>query len=107
MKIGQMLLDHGKWKGRQIVPAAWIAQATKTHIVAGPSDGYGYQFWTREVRWRGERLAAAATVGNGGQTLLIVPDLDLAIVTTAGNYGSLEGLNLVRDIEQKIVETVR
>ena len=107
MKIGQMLLDRGKWKGRQVVPASWVAEATKPHIVAGPRDGYGYQFWTRQVDWQGQSLAAAATVGNGGQTLLIVPDLDLAIVTTAGNYGSLEGLNLVRDLEQQIIETVR
>jgi CubicO group peptidase (beta-lactamase class C family) len=107
VKIGQMLLDHGKWQGRQVVPTSWIEDATRTQIAAGPRDGYGYQFWTREVKWRGRRLPAAATVGNGGQTLLIVPDLDLAVVTTAGNYGSLEGLEQVRAVEQAIVETVR
>jgi CubicO group peptidase (beta-lactamase class C family) len=104
-RIGLMLLDRGRWQGRQLVPAAWISEATRPHISAGPDDAYGYQFWTRDVNWHGTRVHAAATVGNGGQTLVVVPSLDLAIVTTAGNYGTLEGLKRVRDLEQEIIET--
>lgn len=107
MKIGVLLSDHGRWQGRQIVPADWIADATLTHMSAGPRDGYGYQFWTRSVSWHGKQLKAAATVGNGGQSMVMIPGLELVIVTTAGNYGEIAGLELVRDIAEEVVETVR
>ncbi|NBB46668.1 serine hydrolase [Rhizobium sp. CRIBSB] len=107
LKIGAMLSDHGRWQGRQIVPADWIVGATRPQISAGPRDGYGYQFWTRNVTWRGKSLEAAATVGNGGQSMVMIPGLDLVVVTTAGNYGEIEGLELVRGIVEEVVETVR
>lgn len=107
MKIGVVLSDHGRWQGRQIVPADWIADATLPHMSAGPRDGYGYQFWTRTIPWKGKSLEAAATVGNGGQSIVMVPGLDLVVVTTAGNYGEIEGLELVRGIAEEVVETVR
>lgn len=107
MKIGVMLSDRGRWQGQQVVPADWIADATHTQISAGPRDGYGYQFWTRSVTWRGKKLEVAATVGNGGQSMVMVPGLDLIVVTTAGNYGEIAGLDMVRDIAEEVVETVR
>ncbi len=107
MKIGVMLSDRGRWQGRQIVPADWIADATRPQMSAGPRDGYGYQFWTRSVTWHGKRLEAAATVGNGGQSMVMIPGLDLIVVTTAGNYGEIKGLERVRDIAEEVVETVR
>lgn len=107
MKIGVMLANHGRWRGRQIVPADWIANTTRPRISAGPRDGYGYQFWTRTVIWKDKTLEAAATVGNGGQSMVMVPGLDLVVVTTAGNYGEIEGLDLVRGIAEEVVRTVR
>ncbi|MDH4441253.1 MAG: serine hydrolase [Rhizobium sp.] len=107
MKIGVMLAEHGRWRGQQVVTADWIADATRPHISAGPRDGYGYQFWTRSVTWHGKRLEAAATVGNGGQSMVMIPGLDLVVVTTGGNYGEIEGLDLVRGIAEEVVATVR
>ncbi|KQW29464.1 hypothetical protein ASE36_13640 [Rhizobium sp. Root274] len=107
MKIGVMLTDRGRWQGHQIVPAAWIADATRSQISAVPRDGYGYQFWTRTLSWHGKSLEAAATVGNGGQSMVMVPGLDLVVVTTAGNYGQIEGLDLVRGIAEQVAGTVQ
>lgn len=107
VKIGAMLLDHGRWQGQQIVPADWITEATRPHISAGARDGYGYQFWTRTLNWHGKSLEAAATVGNGGQSMVMIPGLDLIVVTTAGNYGQIEGLEMVRQIADEVVQTTR
>jgi len=88
-KVGQLMLDHGRWHGKQIVPEAWIAQSTAPQIDAGRGGVfYGYLWWLgrslierREVDW-------IAGVGLGGQRLVIVPDRDLVLVVTAGLYRS-------------------
>jgi CubicO group peptidase (beta-lactamase class C family) len=82
-RIGRMVLDGGRWKGRQVVPASWIAMSLAPHV---PSGEYGYLWWRGVVR-AGERTYEwRAGVGNGGQRLFMVPALDLVMVTTAGDY---------------------
>ncbi len=88
VKIGELVLAHGDWHGRQIVPADWIAAATAPQINGQGLYFYGYQFWLgrslvdkREVDW-------VAGVGYGGQRLFIVPDLDLVVLVHAGLYQS-------------------
>ena len=49
-KFGQFYLQKEKWNGRQILPEAWVAEATSKQIENGKNDscwgfGYGYQFW--------------------------------------------------------------
>ena len=85
-KIGQLVLMRGAWQGKQIVPAAWIADAIAPQINGDGLFFYGYQFWLgrslvgrREIDW-------AAGVGYGGQRLFIVPSQDLVVVVTAGLY---------------------
>jgi CubicO group peptidase (beta-lactamase class C family) len=88
-KIGQLVLDRGRWQGKQIVPEAWIAQSTAPQIDPGWRGAfYGYLWWLgrslverREIDW-------IAGVGLGGQRVFIVPDRDLVAVVTAGLYRS-------------------
>jgi CubicO group peptidase (beta-lactamase class C family) len=88
-KIGQLVLDHGAWKGAQIVPADWIKAATSPQINGQQIYFYGYQFWLGRsfVRGRGE-IDWAAGWGYGGQRLFIVPALDLVVLVHAGRYDS-------------------
>ncbi|WP_394824434.1 serine hydrolase domain-containing protein [Pendulispora albinea] len=89
-KLGQMVLDHGRWNDQQVVPAAWIDDATALHALTEPDPkcgwGYGYHFWlspgcivTPPTPWY---MAA----GYGGQRIWVVPSRDLVVVVTAGNY---------------------
>jgi CubicO group peptidase (beta-lactamase class C family) len=88
-KVGQLVLDHGRWQGKQIVPEAWIAQSAAPQIDTGRGSlFYGYLWWLgrslverREVDW-------IAGFGLGGQRLYIVPERDLVVVVTAGLYRS-------------------
>jgi len=87
-KIGQLVLQHGMWNGRQLVPAAFVDQATTPQINGLDLYFYGYQFWLgrslvaqREVDW-------SAAVGLGGQRIFVVPSLDLVAVVNAGLYNS-------------------
>ena len=45
-RFGQMILQHGVVRGKQVVPAAWIAEATHPTDPEGPMGGYGLQWWT-------------------------------------------------------------
>jgi CubicO group peptidase (beta-lactamase class C family) len=82
------MLDQGRWQGRQIVPAEWVAESIRPHIATGrgAGTGYGYFWWTGDIDWQGKKLPWSAAVGNGGQRLFLVPALDLIVVMTAGAY---------------------
>jgi CubicO group peptidase (beta-lactamase class C family) len=101
-KIGQLVLDHGAWKGRQIVPAAWIAQSVAPRFQAigyfGGLSFYGYQWWLGRTLSRGEEVKWIAAMGLGGQRIFIVPDLDLVVMTTSGLYTSPRQGNAALDI---------
>ncbi|SDR46742.1 CubicO group peptidase, beta-lactamase class C family [Rhizobiales bacterium GAS191] len=87
-KIGQLVLDHGTWNGKQVVPADWIAAATSPQINGPQLYFYGYQFWLGRSLVQGREIDWAAGVGYGGQRLFIVPALDLVVLVHAGLYSS-------------------
>jgi len=97
-KLGYLYLRHGQWDGQQIVSAEWVANATRTHTETGGELGYGYQWWTYPS------LKAYTALGRGGQTIFVVPELDLIVVTTAelNNHDPIFQL-----IEQYILPAVR
>lgn len=109
LRIGAMLLDGGRWNGRQVVPAEWVRAAFSTRVATGggPAPGYGYQFWTGDVAHGGRRIGWVAAVGNGGQRLFLVPDLQLAVVVTAGSYGEAAIGGVARQLFEAVVATVR
>jgi CubicO group peptidase (beta-lactamase class C family) len=81
--FGQMYLQMGLWQGQQILPAAWVEEATRYHsdnsTEPNPdwTQGYGYQFWRcRDNAYRAE--------GAFGQFCVILPEQDAVIAITAG-----------------------
>ncbi|MDH4390198.1 MAG: serine hydrolase [Aquabacterium sp.] len=86
-RIGRLLLDGGQWQGRMVVPADWIAATLATGVPAGDGLSFGRQWWQgRYTRGPGAGVAFIAGMGNGGQRLFAVPQLDLVVVITAGRY---------------------
>jgi CubicO group peptidase (beta-lactamase class C family) len=75
-KFGQMLLQNGKWQGRQIVDSTWIAEATRDRY----ANGYGYYFWLLPD------LRSYCAAGHGGQYIIVVPYKNLVVVVTAWPY---------------------
>lgn len=87
-KIGQLVLAHGAWQGKQIAPAAFVEEATTPHINGQQLYFYGYQFWLGRSFVHGREIDWSAAVGLGGQRIFIVPALDLVTVVNAGLYHS-------------------
>ncbi len=91
-RFAQLLLDGGRWEGRQLVPADYLAEATSRRIANdGTLDwgqGYGYQFWrSQHGAFRGD--------GAFGQFALVLPEQDAALAITAGLHNLQNVLNLV------------
>ena len=81
-RFGQLYLQKGVWNGRQLLPAAWIAEATALETSNGSAptsdwdQGYGYQFWRSRHGYRGD--------GAFGQYMLILPEQDAVVAITSG-----------------------
>lgn len=101
LKIGQLYLDEGVWNGRRVVPAEWVRTSTAPRMEISPATtgiseadfGNSYGRGHDGLAWHvypttsgGRSYASYEATGNGGQVLVVVPELDLAVVFTGGNY---------------------
>jgi CubicO group peptidase (beta-lactamase class C family) len=102
-KLGYLYLQGGRWEGKQIVSTGWVQKATHAHAQAEGNLDYGYQWWTQSSP-ASHAAAAYAALGRYGQTIFVVPQFDLVIVTTAqlDNHDAIFQL-----IEQYILPAVQ
>jgi len=85
-RLGLLLAHDGNWRGRQIIPAAWVLDATTLRLnqphlwpsTATPNEGYGYQTWILP----GERRTFMLK-GSHGQRIYVDPQSKLVMVNTA------------------------
>ena len=85
-KIGQLVLNKGRWNGKSLVPQQWIEEATGPRISIDTEKSYGY-FWTLSTTNIGCRITPlVAAIGFGGQRIYVLPELDTVTVIAAGNY---------------------
>ncbi|HEX2396205.1 MAG TPA: serine hydrolase [Bacteroidales bacterium] len=99
-KFGQLLLQKGKWNGEEIIPAAWVEEATTFKIQQDPDarqsqrdssdwlQGYCYQFW----RCRNNAFRAD---GAYGQFIIVMPEQDAVVAITAESPDMQDEINLI------------
>lgn len=108
-KLGQLVVDHGVWQGKQVVPASWIDDATRRQLplkgALDAKEGYGYQWWILDFEHNGEPLPCSAGLGYGGQVLCVFPTLELVIVMNAIEWIPVPDYDWVR-LAKGIVEAV-
>ena len=85
-KIGQLVLAGGRWDDRQIVSKGWIEASTTRKIEATDDQSYGYLWWLGRSRLNRREVNWVGALGRGGQSIRIVPEIDLVVVATAGYY---------------------
>ncbi|SKA31015.1 CubicO group peptidase, beta-lactamase class C family [Enhydrobacter aerosaccus] len=85
-KIGQLVLAGGRWNGRQLVPKDWIDASITPWMKATSGFSYGYLWWLGTTRIERRDVPWIAALGRGGQSIRIVPSLDLVVAVTAGYY---------------------
>src|SRR5581483_5183363 len=85
-KIGQLVLAGGRWHDRQIVSTRWIEASTAVKLKAVEDLSYGYLWWRGSAAFKGRAVDYIGAFGRGGQSIRIVPELDLVVAVTAGYY---------------------
>lgn len=99
-KLGLTYLQGGKFNGKQIIPNAWVKEATQKHIDQNPEasqakkdssdwlQGYGYQFWRC-------RNGAFRADGAYGQYIVMMPEQDAVVVITSESNDLQDDLNMI------------
>jgi len=115
-RMGLCLLNGGKFAGKQVIPATWVAEMSKSQVPsvnAGINErkmkelvaehpeityfspeksdwvqGYGYQMW----RCRHNAFRAD---GANGQYIIVIPEKDAVVVTTAHIQNMQQEINLI------------
>lgn len=99
-KFGQLFLQKGMWKGKQILPASWVEEASTMKIMQDPNatqarkdssdwlQGYCYQMW----RCRNNAYRAD---GANGQYIIVLPEKDAVIAITAEAPDMQGEINLI------------
>jgi CubicO group peptidase (beta-lactamase class C family) len=87
VKVGQLVLDEGRWRDRQIVSSAWIRQSTAVKVPMVGAFGshsldYGYLWWILNPS------DVIAAVGARGQFIFISRQDRVVVAVTGENTGA-------------------
>lgn len=97
LRVMYLIHQKGKWQGKQLLPEWYLKEATRKQIntfAKGPTfeemQGYGYQFWCT-------RNKGYVCYGMGGQLMLVLPEKDMILITTADTQSRQGGVQLIYD----------
>lgn len=91
MKLGQLMLNSGKWGDRQILSKEFATRAISPlyHL---RNIYYGYFFWIEDYPYKNRTVHAVSARGAGGQTVTLIPELNLVVATFAGSFASRKAM---------------
>lgn len=88
LTVAQLYLDGGMWRGKRIVSESWVRASTQAHARIDDSTEYGYLWWLKTFKSGDKSYPAFFMSGNGGNKVVIIPTLDMAVVITSTNYNT-------------------
>jgi len=107
MKLGQLMLNNGTWKGRRILSEEFVKRASAP-LCDLHNIKYGYLWWGIDWPFKNRTVHAYFAGGNGGQGILVIPELDMVIATYGSSYGNQIGLEIQQGLTPRfILPTVR
>jgi len=96
LKLAQLYLDGGTWKGGRVVSESWVKRSVMPHARIDDKTEYGYLWWLRSFSANGKTWPVWFMSGNGGNKVVVVPDLGLVAVLSSVNYNT-KGMHVVTD----------
>jgi CubicO group peptidase (beta-lactamase class C family) len=93
LKIGQLYLAGGIWNGTRIVSENWVERSTTANSTFDPQTNYdapheyGFGWHVNYLHSDNRVFRAYSAGGNGGQIVMVIPDLDLVVGINGGSYG--------------------
>jgi CubicO group peptidase (beta-lactamase class C family) len=95
LEVG-VLLGGGAWNGRRLLSKAWVDESTSFHsrfdprYSLGAEHQYGYGWHINFLKSGGKTYRVLSAGGNGGQFVIVVPDLDLVVGMNGGSYAQFD-----------------
>lgn len=103
VRLGELVLAGGMWNGRQVVPSAWISESAHSQT---PADQYPYSYYWH-LSTTGRRHLdgpdAMLALGQGGQMIAVIPELDAVITATSRNWGLKEHAALPFEVVNHVI----
>jgi CubicO group peptidase (beta-lactamase class C family) len=97
-RLGQLMLRHGNWNGKQVIPDDWVRYSTLLWTPfqdINPSSLRNYEYPDRwgfglmwfawdepaflQHQWTGPMQGAYIAMGSGGQYIVVLPAVDMVI----------------------------
>ena len=88
LKLGQLYLDGGRWQGHQIISDEWVRNSTRPYAQIDEVTNYGCLWWLKSFKSGDRSYPAFFMSGNGGNKVVVIPQLELVTVITSTNYGT-------------------
>ncbi len=88
LKLGQTMLDGGRWNGQQVLEESWVDASFTPRASVNVDDDYGYAWWRTVHEHDGTTFESWSATGNGGQLIIVVPAYDLVVTFNGGNYSN-------------------
>jgi CubicO group peptidase (beta-lactamase class C family) len=96
LKLGQLYANGGVWKGKRIVSESWVNTSTLSHVQVDDETKYGYLWWLRSFKSGNKIYPAYLMSGNGGNKVVVIPEVGIVAVITTTNY-NLRGAHVLSD----------
>jgi CubicO group peptidase (beta-lactamase class C family) len=93
IKLGQLYLSGGVWNGLRIVSSDWVRESIAPHSNFAPQmdidldHQYGYGWHINPLKTPGHIYTSFSAGGNGGQIVIVIPELDMVVAFNGGSYG--------------------
>jgi CubicO group peptidase (beta-lactamase class C family) len=109
-KIGQLVLDRGRWKGKQLISESWTREISRKRFDVSQTNpfasGYGYFWWLGEKEVGGHDYSFSFASGNGGNVLFVVPEEHLVVSLTSSAYGQGYGHQRAHNVFEFVLKAI-
>lgn len=102
MKLGQLMLNGGTWKGKRILSKDF-AKSASSPLYHLRNVYYGYLWWVFDFPYKDRTVRGYWAGGNGGQGVFVFPELDLVIATYGGSFAARAGLHIQQEIPVRYI----
>ncbi|MCF7752547.1 beta-lactamase family protein [Bacillus subtilis subsp. subtilis] len=85
-RLGELVLAGGRWQGKQLIPADYVAAMVSAQARTDDGSDYGYQWWGIPLQVDGREQTVWAMSGNGGNYVFVIPQKKLVAVVTSSAY---------------------
>jgi CubicO group peptidase (beta-lactamase class C family) len=88
LKVAQLYLGGGVWNGARILDEKWVRASLTAQARIDDETEYGYLWWLKSFGAGDKKVPAFFMSGNGGNKIVGIPALDLAVAITSTNYNT-------------------